>query len=84
MACIRIERATNGFTVAMTDPKIEAANNNAEIKRNGKWKNPTKEYVFETWAATIAFVTKNGEKALPADDYDSTFDLAASAGDNGD
>lgn len=76
---VRIERAANGFTVSMTDPKIEAANRKRSAKGNydQPYLDPRKEYVFTDLKAVMAFLTANLEKALPKDDYDSAFELMA-------
>lgn len=71
---IRIERAANGFEVEMTDPKIAAEN-----KKTGPdkpWKDPCVSYVFKTSAEVVSFLQKNLEKAIPMDEYSSSFDAA--------
>lgn len=84
---VRIERAANGFTVTMTDPKIEAANRKRDLSsKSGSYQpyiDPRKEYVFTDFKAMMTFLTANLEKALPKEDFDSAFELM-SAGDNED
>ena len=83
--CIRLERAANGYTVSMRDPKIVAANASADIRRSGSWKDPDMEYVFSGAKAlkdALEFIEKNADKALPATDFDTTFDMITSAGDD--
>lgn len=85
--CVRIERMANGYSVCVKDPAIVKANN----KRGqgdgpcAPYKDPEREYVFKTVASTIEFLTKNLDKALPAqvaeDSFESAFDKAAAAAD---
>jgi hypothetical protein len=77
---IRIERLTNGYEVTVRDPKIVAANN----KPDSKYRNPTREYVFTDVKSVLAFLEKNLDKALPADDFASSFDAAVAELDNED
>jgi len=82
MACIRIEREANGYTVSVTDPKIVAENNKRDTKGDrvyAPWKDPCKTYIFKNVKEVTDFVTKNINKALPADDYSSAFDTAVAA-----
>jgi hypothetical protein len=72
-SCCRIERATNGYTVNMQDPKIREANS----KSGGKYKDPNCEFVFETIEDVLAFLKKNLDKALVADSYSTSFTLAS-------
>lgn len=74
MSSIRIERAQNGFTVCMDDPKIAAKNQ----KSDGPWVDPEVEFVFDDEAEVIAFITKNLDKIIPAkkNDFASSFDAA--------
>ena len=49
-SCCRIERQSNGFTVDIRDPEIEAANNKRDNSRSapiGRWRDPWKSYVFK-------------------------------------
>jgi hypothetical protein len=69
--CVRIERIENGYTVCMDDPKIRKAN-----KGTGPWKDPSKEYSFDTIEKVLAFLGKNLDKALPKSEYSDTFDMA--------
>ena len=68
----RIERLTNGYEVSVRDPKIVEANR----KSNSSYKNPCREYVFTDVKSVLLFLEKNLDKALPADDFDSSFDAA--------
>lgn len=74
---VRIERAENGYTVSMTDPKLEAANRKRSTKGDvyAPYVDPQKEYVFTDLKAVMAFLTANLDKALPKVDYDSAFEL---------
>lgn len=73
-SCCRIERATNGYTVNVQDPKIREANS----KSGGKYKDPNCEYVFKTIEEVLTFLKKNLDKALVADDYTRSFAIASS------
>lgn len=81
MPCVRIERAANGYTVSADDPKIVAANKKRDNSKGPyePYQDPSKEYVFKTMKEVTTFLEKNLDKALPADEYSSSFDLAASA-----
>jgi hypothetical protein len=76
---IRIERLQNGFNVRITDPDIVEANDKRDSKGSGccPWKDPQVSYAFSTKEEVIEFITKNLDKALPVDEYSSTFDKAA-------
>ncbi len=71
--CCRIEKAVNGYTVCLQDPEIRKSN----AKPNSKWRDPSREYVFRTVKEVMAFLEKNLDKALVADEYSSSFDTAA-------
>ena len=75
--CCRIERATTGYTVCLQDPKIREAN----AKPNSKYRSPECEYVFKTIEEVLAFLKKNLDKALVADDYSNSFTIASAAAD---
>jgi len=66
-----IERVANGYEVEVTDPKLKAKN-----MGDGPYISSAKEYVFKTVDEVLTFLTKNLDKALPADEYDSSFDEA--------
>lgn len=76
---IVIERNQNGFEVSVTDPKIVAANE----ARTGKgdmvapWKDPEVEYQFTTKQQVLDFIEAAFEKALPEEEYSTTFDKLA-------
>lgn len=82
--CVRIERLTNGYEVTIRDPKIAEANAKRDSKGGsiGMWKDPQREYAFKTVAEVMTFLKANLEKALPLDDYDSAFELAAEEDDD--
>jgi len=67
--CVRIERIENGYTVCADDPKIRKAN-----KGSGPWRDPAKEYSFDTIEKVLKFLEKNLDKALPKSEYSDTFD----------
>lgn len=73
---VKIEKLANGYEVEMTDPEI--------VKRNRKisnkptpWKDPQVSYAFKTVDEVIKFLSANLEKAIPMDEYESSFDEAA-------
>lgn len=71
---IRIERLANGWSVRMTDPKIVAANN----KRSEKgaytpYRDPEVTFAFDDAKGVMKFLEANLEKALPTDEYDTSF-----------
>jgi hypothetical protein len=75
MGCrVVIERKVNGYEVEVTDPEIKAKNKGPISL--GDYKSAEKEYVFKTVDEVLTFLTKNLDKALPADEYDSSFDEA--------
>lgn len=78
---VRIERAHNGFTVEMRDPKIDEQNR----KRNNddgsagvdvEHRSPFVSYVFESVGAVLAFLEGNLEKAMPLDEFETSFEEA--------
>lgn len=72
---IRIERLANGWTVRMTDPKIVEANNKRSEKSNYStpWKDPEVTFAFDDSKGVMKFLQANLEKALPVDEYDTSF-----------
>ena len=79
MSCvIRIERAVNGYEVEMTDPKIRAEN----MKPNTKWRDPEVSFVFKTVKEVTDFLVANLDKALPMDEYETSFTKALKEGDD--
>lgn len=77
---IRIERTQNGFLVSMTDPAIAKANDTRNKGSDGccsPWQDPNVKYSFEDKQGVVDFITSNIDKALPVDEYSSTFDKAA-------
>lgn len=75
---IKIERLTNGWEVEMTDPEIVKANQ--APAKGGKYtpyKDPKVAYAFKTKDEVVKFISANLEKAMPMDEYESSFDEAA-------
>lgn len=70
---IRINRAQNGYTISMTDPKIVAEND----KGKGSYKDPNVTFICTDIDKGLEFIKANLETAFPADEFDSTFDKAA-------
>lgn len=81
---LKIERAANGYTIHCRDPKIAAANRKRDItaKNPAPWRDPNREYVFKTADEVLAWLKLHMDKALPADDYSSAFDLAVADTDD--
>lgn len=82
--CCRIEKMSNGYEVEIKDPAIVKANAKRD---NGKgpyvpYKEPMRSFVFKTTAEVVAFLTKNLDKAMPDDEFDSTFDAAVAESDD--
>jgi hypothetical protein len=81
---IRIQRHQNGFTVRITDPKIVKANRERDKARSAKsdccpateWRDPQVSYAFTTREEVSQFIKDNIDKALPVDEFSSSFDQA--------
>lgn len=69
-----IERLANGYEVEVTDPAIVKANRNSDMKT--PWRDPKVCYAFKTVQEVMKFLEKNLDKALPLDDYSSSFNAA--------
>lgn len=87
--CVRIERAENGYTVSMRDPKIVAANAKRDLKGNGpfEYRDPNREYVFTDKESMTTFLMANLDKALPDDkdkSFETSFDMLTSDDDEKD
>lgn len=85
--CCRIEKVANGFTVSMKDPDIVKANRKRENTKEpspGRWQDPNKSFVFENVEDVLTFLQKTLPKALPADEYGSTFTKALQETDSDD
>lgn len=82
---IRIEKTISGYELRLRDPEIVQANKDRDknASKNGgvypDWKDPCREFVLKDKKALLAFLDKNIDKALPADDYESSFDAAVAA-----
>jgi hypothetical protein len=76
---IRIERTQNGYLVSMTDPELVKQNDKRDKGGDccAPWQDPQVKYSFEDKQGVIDFITANIDKALPVDEYSSTFDKAA-------
>lgn len=77
---IRIERLQNGFNVRITDPDIIKKNEDRTKSKGdccSPWTDPQVTYAFSTKEEVVTFITANLDKALPVDEYSSTFDKAA-------
>lgn len=74
----RIERLNNGYEVELTDPAIVAANKKRDNSKGPytPWRDPKVGYVFKTVKEVTDFLSKNLDKALPLDEYGSSFDDA--------
>ena len=75
---IVIERNQNGYEVEVTDPVIAAANEKSSNSPGpSSWKDPMVEYQFATKEQVLDFVAKAFDKALPEEEYSTTFDKLA-------
>lgn len=74
---IKIERLSNGWEVEMTDPEIVKQNQKISSNKPTPWKDPKVSYAFKTKDEVTKFISANLEKAMPMDEYESSFDLAA-------
>lgn len=70
-----IERVANGYEVEVNDPAVSKGKGDLYVDRR-------KEYVFKSIDEVLSFLTKNLDKALPADEYDSAFDEAVEEEDD--
>lgn len=71
---ITISRLANGWTVRMTDPKISAANNKRSEKGSyTPYRDPEVTFAFDTPKEVLKFLNANLEKALPTDEFDTSF-----------
>lgn len=75
--CCKIKRLANGYEVEIRDPEIVKANRDTSSKPSKPWRDPEVGYVFKTIGEVTVFLNNNLEKALPLDEYSSTFDVAA-------
>lgn len=75
--CCRIEKMTNGYEVELCDPAIVKKNSSSK----GTYANPMKSFCFNTIEEVLAFLKKNLDKALPDDEYSSSFDAAVADDD---
>lgn len=72
---VRIERLANGWSVRMTDPKIVEANNKRSTKGGdyAPYRDPEVTFAFDDAKGVLAFLNANLEKALPTDEFDTSF-----------
>ena len=77
---IRIERLANGYTVRMTDPTIVAKNKKRDTRKPRdpyvSYQDPEVTLAFETPKAVMKFLQENLEKALPMDEFETSFTKA--------
>lgn len=78
--CVRIECLQNGFEVELKDPGIVKAN--AKKGVSTPWRDPWVSFAFTTSEEVLAFLKANLDKALPGDEYSSSFDLAVAEDDD--
>ncbi len=79
---LRIEKLENGYTVCVTDSKLQEKNR----KGKGPWVDPEKEYAFKTAKEVADFVAKNLDtlEAPMSDDevFKESFGAAAKSGED--
>lgn len=76
---INIKRMQNGYTVRITDPAIVKANAERDKAAKGDcvpWRDSQVSYAFTTSAEVLEFLKNNIDKAMPDDEFSSTFDAA--------
>jgi len=71
---VRIEKLSNGFEVEIRDAK--QADKNRSSKIDAPYHDPWCCYAFKTTAEVCAFLDKNLDKAVPPDEFGSSFDAA--------
>lgn len=69
---IRIERAKNGFTINMRDPKIDKKNR-ARKDDEEPYQSPFVSFVFGTVDEVVAFLRENIDKVMPLDEFETSF-----------
>ena len=65
---VSIKRAVNGYVVCFSDPEVVASN-----QKNDKYESADVEMVFSDVDAVLKFLSKNLEKLVQEDEYDSAF-----------
>jgi hypothetical protein len=78
---ISIQKHQNGYTVRITDPALVKSNRERKDSKSdgccvSEWKDPQVSYAFTTRDEVTDFIKNNIDKALPVDEYSSTFDKA--------
>lgn len=76
---VRIEKLNNGYEVEIRDQKQAAKNG-----KPGPYHDPWCSYAFKTTVEVCKFLEKNLDKAVPADDFSSSFDAAIAADEDDD
>lgn len=76
---ICIERTVSGYELRLRDPEIVKANKKTDKPPTYSYKDPYREFVLKDKAALLKFLEDNIEKALPKDDFESSFDTAVAA-----
>lgn len=73
----RIEREANGYTITVRDPAI-VKYNNSETKSSGykPYRDPNKTFIMKDIDEVLAWLKTHLDKALPADEFDSSFTAA--------
>lgn len=72
---VKIERAKNGYEVEMCDPKIKEKNE-SQKGVGSEYRDPYVSFVFKTVDEVMAFLEENLEKAVPMDDFETSFNEA--------
>ena len=83
---VRIKRLSNGYTVRIRDPKIVKANQKRDSSKGPfpSYKDPEREFAFADIDKVLAWLKANLDKALPEDDFDSSFEAALVEDDDDD
>ena len=72
---ITISRLANGWSVRMTDPKIVEVNRKRDSSKGPytPYRDPEVTMAFDTPKDVLKFLTANLEKALPTDEFETSF-----------
>jgi len=74
--CVKIEKAVNGYTVEVQDPKVVKQN-----AKPGAYKDPSRCIVFTDKKALAKWLDTDLDKYLGEDEYSSSFATAVAEKD---
>lgn len=79
---LRIEKLDNGYEVEIRDQKQAKKNRTSSIDK--PYVDPWRSFAFKSTAEVVKFIEKNLDKAVPEDDFNSSFDTAVEEDDEED